>query len=311
MTTIRDIARESGYSVSTVSRVLNNKHHVSAEARLAIQQVIEQLDYVPNNIARDLSKGRTESIGVVLPHTNHPYFTQILDGILAAAFVTDYRIVLLPSDYDILREQSYLEQLRCKVFDGLIFTSRRIELEIIKNYQKYGPIVCCEKLEDANVLSVYSVREPAYLEAFQWLKKRGKNQGAILLSRSEEISATAKATMKAYRTFYQSEPDEKLVLTGITTYQDGYEAGEKLVYGSFDYIFANSDDDAAGIRQYYLDHDLLLPLIVGQENQLSGKLLKLPTIDHQLPKVGQHAFFLATKQATTTHIAVMSHFIPR
>lgn len=63
MPTIRDIARKSGYSVSTVSRVLNQQKYVSDAAKEAIEAVIKQLDYVPNSLARDLSFGQNKNIG--------------------------------------------------------------------------------------------------------------------------------------------------------------------------------------------------------------------------------------------------------
>ncbi|TAR47962.1 LacI family transcriptional regulator, partial [Lactiplantibacillus plantarum] len=86
MTNIHDIARLSGYSVSTVSRVLNHQNYVSAKTRGDIEAVINKLDYVPNAVARNLSRGATLTIGVVLPHVDHPYFTQLLHGIMRAAF---------------------------------------------------------------------------------------------------------------------------------------------------------------------------------------------------------------------------------
>lgn len=67
MANIKDIARLSGYSVATVSRYINKNGYVSTNAAQAIQRVVEKVDYVPNTIARDLSTGRTKTIGVVVP----------------------------------------------------------------------------------------------------------------------------------------------------------------------------------------------------------------------------------------------------
>ena len=86
MTNIRDIAKQSGYSVTTVSRYLNQNGYVSEAAAQKIKEVITKLDYVPNSIARDLSIGQTSTIGVVVPHMHHPYFTQLVAGIMEAAF---------------------------------------------------------------------------------------------------------------------------------------------------------------------------------------------------------------------------------
>lgn len=81
MTNIRDIAKKSGYSASTVSRFLNQTGYVSQSAKQAIQQVIDELDYVPNALARDLSKGKSNTIGIVIPQMQHPFFTELINGI--------------------------------------------------------------------------------------------------------------------------------------------------------------------------------------------------------------------------------------
>ncbi len=74
MANIHDIARLSGFSTATVSRVINQQHYVAPSTRAAIQAVIDQLDYVPSTMAQNLSAGKTRTIGVILPHTDHPYF---------------------------------------------------------------------------------------------------------------------------------------------------------------------------------------------------------------------------------------------
>lgn len=75
MTNIHDIAKKSGVSASTVSRVLNGKNYVANSTRLAVEAAMKELNYVPNDIARDLSHGRNYNVGVIFPHTKHPYFT--------------------------------------------------------------------------------------------------------------------------------------------------------------------------------------------------------------------------------------------
>ncbi|MDN6419078.1 MAG: LacI family transcriptional regulator, partial [Lactiplantibacillus plantarum] len=80
MTNIHDIARLSGYSVSTVSRVINHQKYVADDKRAKVEAIMQELDYVPNRVARDLSRGRTKTIAVVLPYANHPYFARVVDG---------------------------------------------------------------------------------------------------------------------------------------------------------------------------------------------------------------------------------------
>lgn len=313
MTTIHDIARISGYSASTVSRVLNHKNHVSKEAQLAIKKAIEALDYVPSDIARDLSRGKTLNIGFVLPHTKHPFFTEILTGAINASFLTEYHLVILPSEYDEAKEIEYLEQLRSNAFDGLIFTSHGLPLEKLAEYTKYGPIVCCEKPYDVPISAVYAERQIALTEAFSYLKANAYHSIGFFLSRKEELSATSKETIAAYRKVYHSRPLENLIKTGVATYEDGYRAAkewheEKV---ELDVLFSNGDDIVAGARQFYLDYNLPQPFLIGQENQLSSQLLKLSTIDYQFLSIGEQAFNLVVNWEKIEKIGIPSCFILR
>ncbi|WP_260361766.1 LacI family DNA-binding transcriptional regulator [Lactococcus cremoris] len=125
MTSLTDLSKLSGYSKATVSRALSGNGYVSPEARTIIQDLANELDYTPNAIAQELAAGTTKNIGVVLPYVKHPFFSQILEGILDKSFETGYKIVILPSNYDQNLELQYLEQLRKKAFEALIFTSRK------------------------------------------------------------------------------------------------------------------------------------------------------------------------------------------
>ena len=313
MPTIHDIAKISGYSASTVSRVLNQKNHVSKEAQVAIKQAIKELDYVPSDIARDLSRGKTLNIGIVLPHTKHPFFTDILTGAINASFSTEYHLVILPSSYEEIREMGYLEQLRSRAFDGLIFTSHGLPLETLAEYQKYGPIVCCENPYEVNISAVYAERCTALIDSLQWLKEKGYSDIGFFLSRNEDISATSKETLAAYRSVFKREPKVELVKTGVATYDDGYQkAKEWFTEGiEVEVIFSNGDDIVAGARQFYLDKQLPLPYLVGQENQLSSQLMGISTIDYQFLEIGKRAFELVLKEKVIEQISVPSTFILR
>lgn len=295
MATIRDIAKRAGYSISTVSRYLNQSGYVSKIAAEEIQQVITEMDYVPNDIARDLSKGHTSTIGVVVPHLRHPYFMQLMTSIMEAAFAVNDHVVMLQSKYDAQLEVQYLEQLHRKAYDGLIFTSHGIPLTQLAAYQKYGPVICCEDPRGVKIAAAYTLRQEIYLDAFRLLQQKGYRRIAMTLSRPEPVSLTSQATMASYRQVFGTAPAPELIQTGVANYADGYQAAAAFVQLAQqpDFIFANSDDIAAAIMQRYQDANRPVPPMMGQENQLSGQLLKLPTIDHHFKEVGQLAFQLA------------------
>jgi DNA-binding LacI/PurR family transcriptional regulator len=312
MATIRDVARISGYSISTVSRALNQSGYVSKAAQLKINQVIHELDYVPNAIARDLSTGKTHKIGVILPHIRDPYFSRILNGIMDAAFATNYSVILLPSEYDEGLEMHYLEQLKRKEYDGLIVTSHGIPLERLEKYNQYGPIVCCEDTGTNQLNAVFSDRESAYTSAFKWLQRQQIKRIAFLFSRRAGVSATSSITLKTFAQVYGDLPPDNYIVTGISTPADGYLAAAKLQQNAPDlqYIFGNGDDIISGVRQYYVDHQLTIPGLIGQGHQISGVASAIPTIDPHFYVIGGQALQLVLAATTTVRkIKVHSDFI--
>ena len=85
--TIKDIARQCGVGVSTVSRVLNNRPDVSDEVRKTVLEMVEKSGYIPNNSARDLVKNRSSSIGVIVRGTGNLFFADMLKTITAELYM--------------------------------------------------------------------------------------------------------------------------------------------------------------------------------------------------------------------------------
>lgn len=307
---IHDIAKLAGYSVATVSRVINDRPYVSQAAREAVLKVMREADYVPNAVARDLSAGKTWAIGVVTPMREHPYFTSLTDSITQAAFAKGYHVVLLPSQYDATVELGYLEQLRRKAYDGLIFTSHAMNAEEMVPYLKYAPVVLCHDPGRLALPAAFTKRGDTYVAGCRWLKAHGAKRVGLFLPRTPALSATAAAMLTAYETVFGFTPPQAWLADDVMSNAAGYQAAAKLAGQGLDGILTNGDDIAAGAVQYYREHHLPCPLLVGQENQLSSRLLNLPTIDHHFHEVGRHALNLAI-EAEHGHIAVPSTFIAR
>jgi DNA-binding LacI/PurR family transcriptional regulator len=104
MSTIKDIAKLAGVSITTVSRVLNNHPYVKDEKRRKVLQVIEELNYQQNMNALHLVKGKTFMVGVILPYADHPYFQSIVGGIIKAATLSEIAVLLCPTNYSQIDE---------------------------------------------------------------------------------------------------------------------------------------------------------------------------------------------------------------
>ncbi|EKF50838.1 LacI family DNA-binding transcriptional regulator [Lactococcus garvieae] len=304
MTSLSDIAKLTGYSKATVSRVLSGNGYASKKACEEILKTAADLDYATNAIAQELAHGATRNIGVVLPYIKAPFFSKILEGILEKSFETGYKIIILPSNYNEELEIQYLEKLRKKAFEAIIFTSRQVSEETILKYQKYGPIVLCHRPNNRNIPATYANRIPAYREAFQWLKAQGCTNIGFLLSRGK--SPTISTTLQAYRDVYKRDANPEQIKSGLISPEDAYQLSPELT--QFDGIFANSDEIAANVWRWFDEQKLSKPIIVGQERLLSGQLLKLPTVDNHCRKVGRMAFEQALSQ-TIEQSSINSEFI--
>ena len=306
MTSISDIAKKAGVAKSTVSRVINHHPYVSDETRKKVMDLIAELDYMPNQLARDLSRGKTQKIGVVIPHTRHPYFTHLINGLLDAAKASDYQLVMMPSDYNQELELSYLKQLKMEAIAALIFTSGAISLEIIETYAKYGRIVVCEKLQGYQLLSsAYLDRYSSFVDAFSAMKARGLQHLVLLFSRDNESSATYQSALLAYHDVYGQQSTPYMVFGNIHDFNDGLHISHQLVKDAhIDGVLATSDEVAAGILKGYEESKKKYPYIIGQENLLVGQLLKLPTIDHKSYSLGKLAFKQALSESISQEVLI-------
>ncbi|WP_459914143.1 LacI family DNA-binding transcriptional regulator [Enterococcus thailandicus] len=307
MATIRDIARLTGYSVSTISRVINEHPYVDERKRAEILAVMKELDYIPNANARTLSYGETKNLGVILPYTNHPYFDQLISGITEAAFDSNYKVTLLPTNYQASREKEYLEEFAAKRFDGLIVTSRAHSLEKLKAYQKYGPIIFCEEIKDEKSSCVFIDREQSITEALKFLQKAGVKKLGVTLGRSSRLSFNSKITLQLCRKVY-SNFEEEMVFWDCIDLEDGIKAGAFFNEHPVDGIFTNSDMVAAGILKTFPKGRA--PKLVGRDNLYVSDLLNFPTIDHHLKQCGEMAFHLFLKRQPE-QIKIPYEFIQR
>ena len=127
MATLKDVAREAGLSVGTVSRVLNNRGYISDETRAKVYAAMEALNYQPNEVARSLSKKTTNTIGVIMPHIRHPYFAEMISNIENAASNRGYKILLANSKGADHKEKEYLEMCTSNRVAGVIVFSSTVK----------------------------------------------------------------------------------------------------------------------------------------------------------------------------------------
>src|SRR5258708_6579663 len=109
--TMKDIARDLGVSVVTVSKVLRNHSDIGAETRKRVLKRMKELNYHPNPAARTLVSGRTNLIGLIVPDLVHPFFAQVAKGISAKLRTVDYSLIISSSEDNPALETSERNQM--------------------------------------------------------------------------------------------------------------------------------------------------------------------------------------------------------
>jgi LacI family transcriptional regulator len=118
--TIREVAAHAGVSAMTVSRVVNESPRVNPGTRQRVEAAIAELGYVPNRLARGLTRRKTGALGVIVPDVANPFFTLAVRGAEEAAWRAGYHVILSNSQGDLERERGYLEDMIAFQVEGLL-----------------------------------------------------------------------------------------------------------------------------------------------------------------------------------------------
>lgn len=127
MATIVDVARLAGVTPTTVSRVINNRGYISEKTKKRVQEAMDELGYQPNEIARSLTKQKSNTIGIIVPHISHPYFAKLISNLENEAAKKDYKIILCNSKEKAEKEKQYLDMCKSNRVAGIIICSGNVE----------------------------------------------------------------------------------------------------------------------------------------------------------------------------------------
>lgn len=185
LVTLKDIAREAGVSVSTVSRVLNKKSktaRISPETEALIMKAAKKLKYNPNQLARSLRLKKTHTIGLVVPDISNPFFAFVTRVIQKHAYDAGYSLVVCNTDEDLNTETEQVLLLRGKGVDGFIIMPVGLDQNHIRELLEYNkPLVLLDRCFDS--IDANSVGVDNYTGAFmgtEHLIKNGHEEIAII-----------------------------------------------------------------------------------------------------------------------------------
>lgn len=143
MATIQDVAKRAKVGVGTVSRVLSGNGYVKEETRSRVQEAIKELNYTPNQMARNLFFKKTGLVAVIVPYISHPFFAEFIDAASEELSKYDYSIMVCSTLNELKQEEKYMEMLRRSMVDGVIFGAHKLDSQ---KYQAVDrPIVSLDR----------------------------------------------------------------------------------------------------------------------------------------------------------------------
>ena len=265
---ISDIARMAGVSKGTVSRVINQKPYgMSEETRKHIQQIMDEVGYVPNSMARSISLSETKVIGLIIPDVENPFFPQIVRGVEDYAFRKGYTVYLCNSDLNIKKENNYLHSLIEKRVDGIILNTsgEQDDDKLEKLLEVTGiPIILMDRKTECfrKYPGVFIDNEKSAYEGAKHLIANGCSKIAFL--GGEKKIYTVQKRYEGYRKAlnqYGLEEFSKDQMYGKLSIESGYERAVKMFQKTDvpDAIFAGADVIAIGVLRAAREAGICVP----------------------------------------------------
>lgn len=291
-TTMKDIAREAGVSINTVSRALNGKPDVNEDTKKGILEIADRLNYVPNFLAKGLVTKNTRTIGVIVSDNANPFFARMIKGIEDYARSRGYNIILCNTDERYEKEEEAVRLLREKRVDGLVITltpAQKKRTDILELKRSGVPFVLLNRHMD-DIITDYVINDNvygAYLAVTHLVKSGYKRIGYI--SGPPQISSVRERLEGYKKALFENniEFDNSLVKESNLKMENGYRLMKEFLElkNRPTAVFTYSDLLAIGALKALKEAKLQVPkdiALVGYDDIEFSGLLEVPlTTVHQ------------------------------
>jgi LacI family transcriptional regulator len=318
--TINDVAKQARVSTATVSRIINGLSGYTEETRQTVVNVIREMGYKPNAIARGLVNKRTQTMGVLLPNISSRLATVLLKGIENRAHHLDYSVVICNTENDGKRTMEYLNVLSEKQVDGIIITSEWLK-------DAYGEALLAMKIPVVLVLTVsYRFQIPyikvddkqAAYQATKYLIDKGHKEIGII-SGPQEDKLAGLPRIEGYKQAladYRLTISEDRIAYGDFTYKSGRRGIEEVFKRSPDItaVFAASDEMALGVLSYAYKKGIKIPddlSVIGYDDTQDAEMAipPLTTVHQPIYEMGERAVEMLFGAKGTVESVIMPHHI--
>lgn len=315
---IKDVAKEAGVSIATVSRVLNDVDVVNEDTKKKVLEAIKKLGYRPNIVARSLKTQKSRTIGIVIPDISNQFYPEIVRGAEDVANIYNYNIILCNTDLDPDKEMEYLKVLKEKMVDGVIYMSNSLEpetLELIKDLQM--PIVLVETTDkDNSYPSVTIDNEQGAYDGTKYLIEKGNKKIAYIGLHKDAVNAAAFRYNGYKKALIENgiELDEAICYFGGLKAEDGYNAIDSMIKNNkIDAAFCASDEIAMGAINALRENGIRVPEdvdVMGFDDIYSASIFypKLTTIAQPMYDMGSVGMRMLIKSIDKAELTE-NHFI--
>ncbi|MBV9265215.1 MAG: LacI family DNA-binding transcriptional regulator [Acidobacteriaceae bacterium] len=303
---LKDIARDLGVSVVTVSKVLRNHEDISTETRDRVLKRMKELNYQPNLAARALVTGRSHLMGLVVPDLVHPFFAQVAKGVSSVLRNRGYGLVIASSEEDPDLERQEIGQMLARRLDGLLIASTQWTVESFRKIEEQQrPYVLVDRKFNGLPANFVGSDDVAIGRmATTHLLENGCKRLAYI---GGEHVSTAIERLEGFRGALTSAglPISNEYIVCRPHYDDagdvtGYKAAKELLALTSipDGIFCNNDPLAMGVMDAILEAGLRIPediCIIGAGNVRYAGALRVPlsSIDQDSALLGSRSAELA------------------
>jgi DNA-binding LacI/PurR family transcriptional regulator len=226
---MRQVAERAGVSPATVSRVLNGRDNVRADYRARVLEVVAELDYRPNRLARNLRRQRADMIGVIVSDIENPHFSESVRAVEDAAYRRGYRVLLCNTDETADKQSAYLQMLAQERVLGVILSPSDPGDDEIAQLLDLGiPVVALDReVDDRRADAVVADNVEAARIATEHLVAAGHERVGLIAGPPDV--ETGAERLQGYREAMEAAGLEPLVASGRFRIDDGRRATYELL----------------------------------------------------------------------------------